>query len=154
MRVLHVLLLPVLAVFMMGSSPSQVSLKAENIDWLMGNWQGEFNKAKITESWQKIDDGLYSGKGFVFGDRDTFVREQLRIQRIANYWAFIPVINNQPPVLFTLIKSENHMLVFENKEHDFPQRVTYSLEDGQLHAWIEGLKGEKQVKEDYWYSKK
>lgn len=154
MRVLHVLLLPVLAVFMMGSSPSQVSLKAENIDWLMGNWQGEFNKAKITESWQKIDDGLYSGKGFVFGDRDTFVREQLRIQRIANYWAFIPVINNQPPVLFTLIKSENHMLVFENKEHDFPQRVTYSLEDGTLHAWIEGLKGEKQVKEDYWYSKK
>ena len=28
--------------------------------------------------------------------------------------------------------------MFENPNHDFPQKISYKNEDGNLHAWIEG----------------
>jgi len=154
MKISHILVLaPLVLICTAGKRLPQTALMSDDIEWLIGSWQGEFNNAQISESWSKTDKDLYQGNGFVFNGKDTFVREQLRIQRIANYWTFIPVINSKPPVLFTLIKNENHTLVFENKEHDYPQRVVYSLENKKLHAWIEGLKNGKLVKEDYWYNK-
>jgi len=139
-----------------GGGKEPVSISPGSINWLLNNWQGTFDGSNISETWKQVNDELYIGQGFVyggFGSADTFVREDLRIQKIANYWAFIPVINEQPPVLFTLVSHENNTLIFENKEHDFPQRVCYAYEDGKLHAWIEGQKGKKTVKEDYWYEK-
>lgn len=45
---------------------------------------------------------------------------------------------------FKLIKLQNKEAVFENLEHDFPQRVIYRLQaDGSLFARVEGtLKGQ------------
>lgn len=134
--------------------PQPVVLTPIDLQWLLGEWQGTLDGADISESWQQSSAELFLAQGFVYSGKDTFVREQLRIQKIANHWTFIPVINDQPPVLFTLVRKDQTTLVFENKEHDFPQRVVYAYEDGKLHAWIEGLKNENVVKEDYWYQKK
>lgn len=118
--------------------------------WLIGQWKGEIEGAQLYESWSVQDERTMVGAGYVVAGGDTVVHELLRIQKIGEYWTYIPIINGKPPVLFHMIKSESGIWTFENKEHDFPQRVNYTREkDGTLLAWIEGnLKG-KEKKEEY-----
>jgi hypothetical protein len=51
--------------------------------------------------------------------------------------------SDKPEASFRSVKSDATSIVFENPEHDFPQRVKYQLKtDGTLDARIEGnLKG-------------
>jgi len=54
------------------------------------------------------------------------------------YWAS-PL--GRPPVPFTLKETSEKKAVFENLEHDFPQRILYWLDtQDRLHARIEGPK--------------
>lgn len=122
----------------------------EQFKWMFGEWKGESAKGSTLESWIKENENTMTGKGYYVVKGDTVVVEQLRIQKIGNYWTYIPIINNNKPVLFTLIKVENDIWVFENKEHDFPQRVIYSRKkDGSMLAWIEGEMKGKFIKEEY-----
>jgi hypothetical protein len=49
--------------------------------------------------------------------------------------------SNQPAAAFTLVDCGDRSVVFENKQHDFPQRVIYRRESDQLIARIEGTIG-------------
>jgi hypothetical protein len=43
-----------------------------------------------------------------------------------------------------LVKKTDSSVVFENLEHDYPQRIIYSLEpSGDLRARVEGIRGGK-----------
>lgn len=58
--------------------------------------------------------------------------------------------SGQPEGSFKLIKLQNKEVVFENPEHDFPQRVIYRLQsDGSLLARIEGTFKGKERGIDY-----
>jgi hypothetical protein len=48
--------------------------------------------------------------------------------------------HNLRPISFKLVKLTGTVAVFENLEHDFPQRIEYSLEGDQLTGRIEGDK--------------
>lgn len=53
---------------------------------------------------------------------------------------------NKEETAFKLIKFNNNEVVFENPEHDFPQRIIYKLEKGtSLFARIEGKKNGKEM---------
>lgn len=136
-----------------GESPHTPKATAADWQWLVGKWQGQLNELSISEEWKQEHEQLFTGKGFVVKGSDTLVREILRIEKIANHWVFIPVINPSTPVLFTLVEKNDAQFVFENQEHDYPQRVVYALEKGQLHAWIEGQINGQLAREDYWYKK-
>ena len=43
-----------------------------------------------------------------------------------------------PPTEFRCISNEGQRAVFENPEHDFPQRIIYRREGNTLHGRIEG----------------
>jgi hypothetical protein len=59
-----------------------------------------------------------------------------------------------PPTPFRLVEMDTHRVVFENKEHDFPQRVLYWLDDaGALHARIEGDLNGKAAGEEWTWTK-
>lgn len=51
-----------------------------------------------------------------------------------------------------MIEQGDKRVVFENAEHDFPQRIIYWMSnDGALHAKIEGkIKGEAASEEWTW----
>lgn len=52
--------------------------------------------------------------------------------------------SGQRSAVFTLVRWSDHEIVFENPEHDFPQRIIYRLEeDDLLLARIEGEEGGK-----------
>ena len=72
--------------------------------------------------------------------------EFLRIEAAADgitYWASP---KGKPATPFRLIESGGKRVVFENAQHDFPQRIIYWLSsDDSLHAKIEGTMGGKSA---------
>ncbi|MBN8702858.1 MAG: hypothetical protein J0M08_07320 [Bacteroidetes bacterium] len=122
-------------------------------DWLIGTWHSTMDGSPFTEIWLKKENTYY-GKAFILNNTDTVFSETLRIEKIDNHWVFIASINHSAPTLFTLIENDTNTLIFENKEHDFPNKVVYENKGHKnMIAWIEGkVKGETK-KEEYLYTK-
>jgi hypothetical protein len=109
----------------------------------------EAGKVFEISCWQKMVNQTNWKQGFP-ARLNSVRREILRIQKIGRFWTYIPIINKGKPVMFTLIESEPGVWIFENKEHDFPQRVVYSQKtDGSLFAWIEGEQKGQFMKDEY-----
>ena len=63
---------------------------------------------------------------------------------------FIAKPSGQPEATFKLIKSGAREVIFENPQHDFPQRVIYRLQsDGSLLGRIEGVSKGKEKSVDF-----
>ena len=77
--------------------------------------------------------------------------EFLRIEKTAAGIAYIAQPQGRPPTSFPLVESSANRVVFENKTHDFPQRIIYWRERDSLHARVEGPKnGREQAMEWTW----
>lgn len=66
---------------------------------------------------------------------------------------YIPTVKDQNvglPIRFALASISNSQLVFENKEHDFPQMITYTqINSDSLVAEISGVENGKERKESF-----
>ena len=119
---------------------------------MIGEWKLE--DKPVIEKWSYVD-GLFKGSVFVISGADKVITEEIRI--IENddgifYEANVEDQNQGEPVLFKLILSEENKIIFENKDHDFPQRITYVLiGNNKLIATIEGIvnEGSKSITFNY-----
>ena len=67
------------------------------------------------------------------------ISENLFLKRFADQWAYVAVPKNQKIALFAIVEYSPKKITFENKEHDFPQRIIYEFHKcGKLTAAIEG----------------
>jgi len=75
----------------------------------------------------------------VAGGKTVFT-EYLQIREMNGQVASIVSLGlNAKPTVFKLVKSSESEVVFENPEHDFPQRIIYRRESSDaLFARIEG----------------
>lgn len=122
--------------------------------WLEGNWKGSMGSITFYEKWIVISDSLMIGQGVTLSGKDTLVVENLRIQKIGKFLAFIPAVGDSHPVLFTLTETKDDQWTFENMEHDFPQRITYKkLNTESFVAYTEGEEKGKQRKNEFAYQK-
>ena len=64
-----------------------------------------------------------------------------RIQATDKGIVYFASPRSAPPTPFTLVESGPKRAVFENKAHDFPQRILYWKSPGALHARVEGPRG-------------
>lgn len=107
---------------------------------MIGDWQ--MKDKPVVEKWTQ-NDGNYSAVVIVTSGTDKLVTEEIRIIENENgvfYEAHVADQNQGSAVLFKLISSEEQKIIFENKAHDFPQRITYELiEKDKLIATIEGI---------------
>lgn len=114
----------------------------QNLNSLIGKWSMETSKGIVYESWLKLNDSTFKGLSFRVTGKDTAVLEQIELVLREGRIMFIPTVpgqNDEKPVVFTLAKTENNAYSFENKDHDFPNKVVYVLpKNNTLHAWIEG----------------
>ena len=121
---------------------------------LEGKWESVNEKNAHYEEWTNNDYGL-SGIGYVMTAGDTVFIEHLSIEKVEGlltYLARVPGHNGGETIPFQIGKETQNSIVFENKSHDFPQRIIYELAgDDQLNARIEGYDdGEfKEVKFNY-----
>jgi hypothetical protein len=79
------------------------------------------------------------GKNKTIRNGDTVFNEKLKIEKIGDEIFYIAdVKHNAAPVYFKLTSLNDNEAVFENPQHDFPQKIVYKNIDGNLNASIEG----------------
>ncbi|RYD70074.1 MAG: hypothetical protein EOP53_26045 [Sphingobacteriales bacterium] len=120
--------------------------KLDALHWLKGNWVAAKDSSRLFENWQQENDSTLSGRGILVEKRDTIFTETMQIFQHNNtliYRAKPAGQNNDLPVDFILVSDSANKWIFENFNHDFPQRITYiHPSENALHARIEGsIKG-------------
>ena len=124
--------------------------KINQLQWLLGSWTNRTDNKFSRETWSKQNDSTFSGFSYTVVDNDTVFAETMMLQQKDGnllFTAAVPNQNDELPVTFKLIPSEKGQFVFENKNHDFPERIFYTNPTkDSIHAWIEGtINGEKKV---------
>jgi hypothetical protein len=124
---------------------------------LVGTWKMETARGSLFETWQLSSAHQLAGKSFRIRNTDTVLLEQVDLSFKDGNILYIPVVrgqNNEQPVIFRLISNTGDQYIFENKEHDYPQRVIYKIvSKDAVHARIEGTKNGKAMSSDFIYSR-
>ncbi len=125
----------------------------ENASWLIGEWQNITEKVYVSEIWIKKNDSTYIGKGYSVAGKDTVSEESILLEQKGTqlfYTSTVKNQNNNQSIKFTLTSSANNQLVFENPEHDFPQKISYTLiTNDSLLAEVSGMMNSKQRSEKF-----
>lgn len=106
-------------------------------DWMAGSWLHCTAAGQVSETWSDARGGVMLGTSKTIGARTSW--ELSRIARTPEGLAFFAEPEGQPPAEFAAIEQGEDRIVFENKAHDFPQRITYRREGNRLIARIEGV---------------
>jgi hypothetical protein len=109
-----------------------------NLAWMAGTWAEEKPGVVVREMWLAPRDGVMAGATQTNRDGRPPRIEFASIRATADGAEFRPVISGQDPVAFRLLPGADGEAVFENKAHDFPQRVIYRRCGEDLCASIEG----------------
>jgi hypothetical protein len=77
--------------------------------------------------------------------------EFLRIEKTSDGITYFAAPKGRnPPTPFKAVRIEDRRVVFENPQHDYPQRVIYWREaDGTMHARIEGNERGKEKSSEW-----
>lgn len=129
----------------------------KNLHSLQGLWKMETGRGAIYEEWQVNADNKLTGRSYRITNADTIIMERIELYRQGIDIIYSPIVtdqNNQQPVAFKLISNTDGRYVFENKEHDYPQRVIYNLvSKDTVHARIEGTRNGQERGSDFRYSR-
>jgi hypothetical protein len=111
--------------------------------WLSGAWVSVDDSGSRTEEhWTTPSAGTMLGVNRTIVEGRTVFFEFLRIEATPDGQIvyFASPEGRDPPTPFTLIEQTPERFVFENLDHDFPQRIIYTIdEDGVLTQRIEGV---------------
>ena len=146
----YLILIFVFALVQLSANAQKTTLKT--FSFLTGSWEMKTKTGKIVERWQKHQDSLtgsslkYNAKG------DSVLTETIVLKKMDGTWHFIVTgyeKGNEGKTNFKLISTASNIFTFENKTHDFPQRIVYQKKGKtELLAWIEGeIAGEKRKME-------
>ncbi len=134
------------------------SREIDQLVWLVGNWETIAPQGQLYENWTQSNDTILKGSSHMVINDDTVFTESLSIEQRNDGLYYIPSVSNQnagKPVLFRFIENNNGEIIFENKEHDFPQRIIYKHpHPDTLYARIEGLDNKEYRKEVFFMLRK
>jgi hypothetical protein len=129
----------------------------DNLEWLIGNWENISVESEFYEIWSKQNDTVFCGESYLLINKDTVFSEIMLLEQKGIDLLLTPTTNDQNdgnPITFKLISSLNGEFVFENKEHDFPQRIVYTNpKPDSIFAYIEGTKDGEYRKTDFSFKK-
>ena len=138
------LLLSIIGLIIFSSWTRQTNDTVLAAEWLVGTWENKTAKGSTYETWTKSAQGELLGKSYMLKAADTVVFETIRLEAENGKLLYIPTVKNQNnalPVRFVSVKITPTTLVFENVNHDFPQKITYNqITTDSLVAEISGLK--------------
>ena len=121
------------------------------LSWLSGCWQEDGAESGSIEIWLAPAGGTMLGVSRTVKAGKTVAYEFMRIGALADgKLAFTAKPSSQAEATFQVLRVGKQEIVFENKEHDFPQRIVYrSAAPGKLSARIEGTRDGKERGIDY-----
>lgn len=134
-------LLILIILFPAAALAQESSPMLDSLRWLAGCWEGTYSNGRtVTEQWMKPLGEMMMGMSRTVKHGKTVEYENVRIVRSDDgSIRYIANPSRQQQAFFTLVDIGEHAAVFENLEHDFPQRIIYELVAADsLVARIEG----------------
>ncbi len=118
------------------------------LGWLAGSWRMEKGGRVIDEQWMAPAGGVMLGMGRTIAKGRVMEHEFLQIREGPGGDLFyIAQPSGQPEATFQITSLSDTAVSFENPQHDFPQKISYTLQTvGVLLAAIEGPGADGQVK--------
>lgn len=138
------------------SAAQEAKASINDLTWLGGCWEMNLHDKNliVNEQWMRPAGGMMIGAGRTVKRGKAIDYEFLRIVEDAGgiFYVAKPT-GNKEETRFKLIRASANEVVFENPEHDFPQRVLYKRDGDKLHARIEGTKYGKTRGIDFPYTR-
>jgi hypothetical protein len=142
------------SIFLLSACSTTEETEVNSLKWMLGKWQSSTEEGILYEEWEKVNDSTYSGHAYaITPEGDTTFSETAEITKINGAITYSVTVNEESTTDFALVDNQD-IAVFENVDHDFPQRIIYQkLAKDSLFARIEGtVDGEDQF-EEYRYVK-
>ena len=134
----------------------QADAKVEDLSWMAGCWESKdaAKQRSIVEQWMAPDGGAMLGMSRTVKAGKMTGYEFLRIVRddVSVKYVSRPS-QNSSDTDFRLLKQSVNEVIFENLQHDFPQRIIYRRDGDKLNARIEGPSGGKTIGIDFPYTR-
>ena len=143
----------VFAVIAMLGSPAIAQSPATTSDlaFLAGCWRSERNGRIVEEHWLAPAGGSLFGVSRTVAGGKTVDFEFLQLRDRPDGLTYIAKPARQPEASFRMTTKTADEVVFENAQHDFPQRIRYHRSGNALHARIEGTVNGKASVIDFPY---
>lgn len=117
----------------------------ETIYKLVGDWKTTKGPA-MYESWKIDADSILVGLAFSVNGSDTLMIEKMQLIHLSDSLVYKVNVGSQKTVSFVLAKATKNSWIFENKAHDYPNCIIYTLlNDSILHAQTENSAGNKVI---------
>ena len=119
--------------------------------WIGGTWEGQTGNIQMEETWTRPAGGLILGvhRDLFPGGRSFF--EFLRIEQRGDDIVYIAMPRGENATEFRMTELKDKRVVFENPEHDFPQKIVYTIDGETLSATVEGVaNGERRSSSWQW----
>lgn len=136
---------------------SQTTL--DSLEWLSGNWQHSHRDLLFTEQWNYSPDRTsLIGNGIAYKNEKIMSQEDMRIEIVEGVLHYIVTVKNHNEnraIPFRLTNATTNSVTFENPEHDFPQKIEYTLiNKDTIYAVVSASKNEKIRKLEFHFSRK
>lgn len=116
---------------------------------MTGTWEMPKPNGHVRlEIWQKENGRGLRGKGVSVAQGDTTGLETIALYKDQHHIWYVPVVSDQnegQPVPFKLVSDSDIHFVFENPEHDFPQRIAYHFKPLDLKKPYARTPGDSMV---------
>lgn len=119
-------------------SPASSDPRLDAVAFLTGHWSFTKDGRVTEETWSHARGGTMLGGARTFEGARTVGWEQLRIELDGEALQLVAAPSGQATTRFRLAEHSPGRAVFQNLEHDFPQRIIYRREGDRLHARVEG----------------
>lgn len=126
----------------------------ESLGWLAGCWEGRYSNGRlVSEHWMKPLGDVMLGMSRTVKNEKTVAAEYMRLETLADGTVhLIAHPTGQKAASFALVTLKKTEAVFENPDHDYPQRIIYHLVSvDSLVARIEGTVHGKERSSNFPY---
>jgi hypothetical protein len=138
------------------TEPAAEKPTLQTLSWLTGTWHWEKDGRSGTEVWMSPEGGTMVGMSRTISKGKTAEYELLLLrQDDKGGITYVARPVDQKEVPFKMTSGSATEAVFENPKHDFPQKITYTLNaDGSMLAAIEGKQKGKTRRLEFPFQKK
>ena len=121
------------------------------LEKFIGNWHQITDTEIMTEVWQKASGKSFEGVGKIYdNDQNEKSMETLRILEMSGEIFYVAKVSqNEFPKAFKLTKCNVSNFIFENAEHDFPKKIEYLFEAGNMLRVSVSGEGEDNFQIDF-----
>lgn len=138
-----------LAIWILGAANATAADDVARLSWLAGCWTDTNDGVTTEEHWTSPDGGEMVGMNKAVSEGRVAFFEFLRIAPQEGKLCYLASPRGGAVTAFCATTISEHRVVFENRQHDFPQRIVYERLDGGLRARTEGTVDGKQRSESW-----